>query len=331
MIGQRTVRRVHGGVWGCGAGLTPGLQILRKAILSTLERFSLYSAIMHTKTTLTLIGIAGSLALGGIGCGPSETDEARTWATSSSAPSVYWNVFELVAVAQGERTFADPACPVIDDDGTVLTVTGECTTAGGDRVFGGATVTRGATAGDLELTLAGWGGDTDLGDVRTTGTATITRREAELHDFELDLVVDGVNTTRIDYEGTVRGTYDEPTTWNGTGTIEREGFAPTGRVLATTLDERFDGAVCNGQPISGSTTVMRDGRTDVVTYDGATDCDDAKAAQWSVNGASRGLLTDISCSARPGGGSPISIAAFGLVGLAMLVRRRRERDVHQHR
>lgn len=270
-----------------------------------------------------MLGVIALAGIGCIGCGPSEADEARTWATASSAPSVYWNVYELVAVAQGERMFADPACPVVVDDDTTMTVTGECTTTEGERVFGSATVTRGATAGDLELALAGWGSDGDLGETRSTGTATITRREAELHDFELDLVIDGVNTTRVDYEGTVRGTYDAPTTWNGTGTIEREGFAPTGRVLATTVDERFDGSVCNGQPISGTTTIMRDGRTDVITYDGAMDCDDAKAAQWSVNGASRGLLTDISCSARPGGGSPMSIAAFVLIGLAAVVRRSR--------
>lgn len=278
------------------------------------------SALMDTKSKLGVMALAG---IGCIGCGPNEAEEARTWATTSSAPSVYWNVYELVAVAQGERTFGDPACPVTTDDGTVLTVTGECTTTEGDRVFGSATVTRGASDGDLELALAGWGGETDLGDVRTTGTATITRMETELHAFELDLVVDGVNTTRIDYEGTVRGTYDAPTTWNGTGTIEREGFAPTGRVLATTLDERFDGAVCNGQPISGTTTIMRDGRTDVITYDGAMDCDEAKGAQWSVNGTSRGLLTDISCAATPGGRSPLALGAFALVGLGMLVRRSR--------
>jgi len=267
--------------------------------------------------------IAALLSMACVACGPSEAEEARTWATSSSAPAVYWQIYEPVAVAQGERTFGDPVCPATSDDGTVFTIRGECTTTDGQRRFGTATITRGASEGDLSIALDGYGSDNDLGEVRTTGTATIMRREADLHDFTLDLTVVGTSTTRVDYEGTIRGTYDAPTTWNGTGSIERTGFAPTGRVLATTLDERLDGDVCNGQPLSGSTTLMREGRTDVITYDGATDCDAARAAQWSVNGASRGLLADISCSARPGARSPFALATALLAGAGLLVRRRR--------
>ena len=267
--------------------------------------------------------IAALIGVTCLACGSSEAEEARTWATSSSAPALYWHIYEPVAVAQGESTFGDAACPVTSDDGTVLTIRGECTTTEGQRRFGTATVTRGASEGDLSITLDGYGSDNDLGEVRTTGTATITRREADLHEFTLDLTVVGTSTARIDYEGTVRGRYDAPTTWNGTGSIERSGFAPTGRVLATTLDERFDSEVCSGQPLSGSTTMVREGRIDVITYDGETDCDMARAAQWSVDGTPRGPLADISCSARPGARSPFAVATAVLAGLAYLVRRAR--------
>lgn len=278
---------------------------------------------MHSKITFS---IAALLSLTSVACGPNEAEEARTWATSSSAPAVYWQIYEPVAVAQGEQTFDDAACPTTSDDGTVFTIRGECTTTEGQRRFGTATVTRGASEGDLAITLDGYGAENDLGEVRTSGTATITRRAADLHEFTLDLTVVGTSTTRVDYEGTVRGGYDGPTTWNGTGSIERTGFAPTGRVLATTLDERFDGTVCSGQPVSGSTTLMREGRTDVVTYDGATDCDMARAAQWSVNGASRGLLTDIACSARPGARSPLALAIALIAAVTLLLRRASRRS-----
>jgi hypothetical protein len=212
--------------------------------------------------------LAALTALSGItllGCSqPTEEEETRTWATSASAVGVYWEIYEPAAFAHGERTFDDPACPVTSDDGTVVTIRGECTTTGGERRYGAATITRGAGQA-LEITLDGYGRSTDLGDVRTTGTASIRMLEADLHEFDVDLVIQGGSRTHVDYVGTVRGGYDGATTWNGTGTLERSGFAPTGTVTATTVDERLDDT-CSGQPVSGQTTIERGSRTDVITY-----------------------------------------------------------------
>lgn len=269
--------------------------------------------------SLPLAALAG-VAL--VGCSqPTEQEETRTWATSSSAVGVYWEIYEPAAFAHGERTFEDPACPVTSDDGTVVTIRGECTTTGGERRHGTATITRGAGQA-LEISLGGYGRSTDLGDVRTTGTASIRMLEDDLHEFDVDLVIQGGSRTHVDYVGTVRGGYDAATTWNGTGTLERSGFAPTGTVTATTVDERLDDT-CSGQPVSGQTTIERGSRVDVITYDGATACDDAHAAAWTVNGADRGLLTGIGCSASPGRGSGVALGTALLAGLALLGRRAR--------
>ncbi|MBX7191622.1 MAG: hypothetical protein K1X94_06175 [Sandaracinaceae bacterium] len=268
------------------------------------------------KNPLPLAALAGVALLG---CSqPTEEDVARTWATSSSAVGVYWEIYEPAAFAHGEHTFEDPACPLTSDDGTVVTIRGECTTRGGERRFGTATITRGAGQA-LEISLDGYGRSTDLGDLRTTGTASIRALEADLHEFDLDLVIQGGARTHLDYVGTVRGGYDGATTWNGTGTIERSGSAPTGTVTATTVDERLDDT-CGGQPVSGQTTIEQAGRTDVITYDGATACDDAHAAAWSVNGVDRGLLAGIGCSASPGRSSGVALGTALLAGLALLAR-----------
>ena len=46
----------------------------------------------------------------------SSPEHARTWANTASALGVYSNVYEVVATADGEHEFADPACPAVEDD-----------------------------------------------------------------------------------------------------------------------------------------------------------------------------------------------------------------------
>lgn len=281
---------------------------------------------MHIRHT---IGIAALLGLTCAGCGEgqeSEEETVRTWAGTASAAAAFWQVQEPVAVAFGEHTFSDPACPSVTEDGTSVVIQGDCTTSDGQRRLGGALIQRGASEGDFDIVLSEYGTTTDLGDVRTTGTVQIRRREADLHDFSIDVEVHGLSVTTALYEGSVRGGYEGPTTWNGTGTFERTGFGPTGQLVATTVDQRFDASVCEGQPISGTTTLVRAGRRDVITYDGATDCDEARAAAWSVDGTPRGPLTGIACSATPGTGArSTATLLWGLAGLVWAAARRRTR------
>ena len=66
---------------------------------------------------------------------------------------------------------------------------------------------------------------------------------------------DDGSTVAID--GTVEGGYDEPTLWNGHGTIRRDSLAIySGSVEATTINQLRDSDICAGEGISGSTTLQ---------------------------------------------------------------------------
>jgi hypothetical protein len=251
-----------------------------------------------------------------------DPDNVRTWANAASAYAVYGNVYQVFAVADGEQQYPDPACPALEDDGTTLTATGDCTASDGAAWVGSAVVVRSAD-GDRALTLDGFG--------TTDGT-----RQGEAHlrvvsetstDFELSLSHLGGGSMSFVYAGRVDGGYGTRTVWNGSGTVTRDGpGTPTGTVDVTTTDEVIDGEVCSG-PASGNTTIHNDAdESAIVTYDGAIDCDGEEAASYSVDGVPKGKLTGIICSMsrRPdaGGGG----TAWLGVGFALLLagsRRRR--------
>src|SRR5215813_10494734 len=52
--------------------------------------------------------------------------DVSTWATSGSAVGVYANAYKPIAVADGKETYEDAACPATSDDGTTLTIAGDC-------------------------------------------------------------------------------------------------------------------------------------------------------------------------------------------------------------
>jgi hypothetical protein len=241
----------------------------------------------------------------------------QTWANTASALGAYMQVYDVLAtVDHRPNVFPDATCPHITDDGTTLTLTADCTDAHGDARHGTATVVRGA-GGTMSVTLNGWGQG-----ARTTGTATIHDTSPSMRSFDLSLTSAGGASTIYTYSGTVSGSYDGPATFDGTGTIERRGgvLDPIGVVTASTSAQRIDGSVCNGESISGTTTIHGDGRVAVITYDGATACDANHSARWSVDGVEQGLVPGIQCSASPGRGSSTAALAFAAV-LAVLTRR----------
>jgi hypothetical protein len=244
-------------------------------------------------------------------------DNVRTWAITASAVAVYSHAHTPVSFADGRRSFNDTTCPTTTDDGTTVTIAGDCTDSSGTQWLGSATVARTAT-GDSTLTVDEFGsfGDPNL-RATTTGKVAFRRLGQSLQEFDADLVRKGGLTTTITYLGRVEGNYDTRTVWNGSGEVERQGLvAPTGVISATTVNETVDNSVCSGQPVSGQTTINTSTQTAVVSYDGATDCDADDAARWSVDGEDRGLITGISCqAAAPGGG----LGRSGLAGLAFLV------------
>jgi hypothetical protein len=242
-----------------------------------------------------------------------EKEDVKVWANSASAVGVYVHAYEPIAVADGALTFADPLCPTTSNDGTTLTIAGGCTDENDREWSGEATVVRDGV--ERTLTLDAFNGNDGTVIVRESGAST--------NEFVANLVIGGVTT--IDYTGSVEGGYEGRTTWNGSGRVERDGIlAPNGVVEATTVDQVLDEA-CSGQAFSGSTTLQAGDDTAVVTYDGATDCDDEQNARLSVNGKDRGLVSGISCvvgavGRRDGAGTwPVALTIAAL----LCVRRRR--------
>jgi hypothetical protein len=285
-------------------------------------------------TNHMILAIIGTLSVTVLGCASDSneldnSEHVRTWANAASAVGIYAHAYQPVAFADGQVTFADPACPTTDDDGTTVTITGGCHDSSNTEWKGSASIVRSGD-GDKKVTLDDYGSFASA-DMRagTTGTIDIRRIDASMHEFNVDLVHEGGITTTITYSGSVKGDYTTATTWNGSGEVEREGMvAPTGRVQATTVDQMLDDAVCAGQAVSGQTTIASGGSTAVITYDGATDCDEEKNAKWSLNGEDRGLIDGICCSAGAIGSAqaPIpstSLVLVGVAGIVLVARRRR--------
>lgn len=242
-----------------------------------------------------------------------DDDDVGIWATTGSAVAVYSHGYEPIGVADGKLSYSDPECPATSDDGTTLVVRGGCTDTNERKWTGSLTVRR--EGDDRRLTFDGFD------DI--TGTMELRRVGPSEREFDADLVIGGVTT--IGYSGTVSGDYGAPTTWDGSGRVERDGFLPpTGAVDVTTQAEVVDDAVCSGAPVSGTTTLRARGDTAVVTYDGASDCDADQKAKLSVNGKDRGLVSGINCAvAGAGRKAPFGSVGSLLVLAALLVFRRR--------
>jgi uncharacterized protein (TIGR03382 family) len=120
----------------------------------------------------------------------------------------------------------------------------------------------------------------------------------------------------IDYEGAFEqlGTGQK---WSGKGWI---GSASSGKLEVSTVDQILDSETCQHESLSGSTTFKAGKSTVVVTYDGATDCDEDSTAHWSLNGQDQGEMAGIGCSA---GGGGMGLAWGALVALLPLLPRRR--------
>jgi len=101
----------------------------------------------------------------------------------------------------------------------------------------------------------------------------------------------------------------------------------------TTTNEVLDDSVCNGEPVSGTTTVRGGGDTATFTYDGATECDSEHSVPWAFDGTPRGSVTGVQCAvaapgaAPPGGARALAIGALPLIALAFVCGRARRRQV----
>jgi MYXO-CTERM domain-containing protein len=259
---------------------------------------------------VSLVGCTGGDPL-------SRDKDVAGWANASSALGVFAIGYEPLGFADGAYQFEDPACPVTSDDGTTVTIRGDCTDNKGTTWSGTATLVRDGTA--RGITFDGYGNDAILGMQRTSGRFDVSEADGA-HAFDVDVQSTGGIKTAISYTGTVTGGYQGRTVWNGSGSISRDGITiNSGSVDAVTADEVRDDAVCAGQGASGTTKLTSNEHEVVIAYDGATDCDPDAAAHWTRDGQDMGTIKGISCSTANGTG-------FGAIAfaLAFVLRRRHE-------
>jgi hypothetical protein len=252
-------------------------------------------------------------------------EQARIWANSASALAVYLHVYQPFAAADGHEPFSDSTCPEPSDDGTTLTLTGDCTDADGTEWVGSATVVR-SQSGDRSLTLDDFGTVSDGAPDIRRGSAELRRNADDDHDFTLDISHQAGVSVIVSYSGNVVGDYGTRSVWNGSGSVTREGLAaPAGTIEATTADEVIDDEVCSGQPASGTTVLVDErGETAVITYDGSSDCDEDATASYSFDGQPGAPLSGVVCAYAPPSGSGASAWQFaGVLGLAFLAAGRR--------
>jgi len=247
--------------------------------------------------------------------------DAGQWANRASALGIYAAFgYTPIAVADGQSNFTDPECPLVADDGITVTITGGCEASDGTHWLGTATVVR--SGDDRTLSLDGYGSTSDLAfqSIRT-GTVSIHSNGDGVHSFDVDATQSGIDESDVVYSGTVEGGYDGPSLWNGSGQVTYQGDS----VEAKTTNQLVDGEVCKGQSASGTTTLTSNEHVVVITYDGAQDCDDEAAAQWSQDGIDQGLLEGVSCAVIQPSPASAAFVLFTLLGLLRLLARQRRR------
>ncbi len=159
------------------------------------------------------------------------------------------------------------------------------------------------------------------------GEVAITRPPDLLDtDFSISLV-----TTRdtLDEQAcrakrtTLASDYRGSSVRDGTATIfsgEGDVLLEDGKLHVRTEAARLDGNQCEGEPLSGTTTLSNGTDTAVITYDGATACepkDDRALGQWALNGEPRGAIdVDFCSAAQPG-------FLWWVLGAVLATRRRR--------
>lgn len=300
---------------------------------------------MRNGKRLGLFAIAALLASGCEGRASTILDTLAPAPIDPASPPLAFSAPAMLVLSLGANTSPGepepPACPARTESGDTTTLTGGCIDEDGAEWYGRVTfptdLNVAATNVSGAVVYEGFGSDSAAGcadrpDGRRRqlidGRVTITRTDARL-DYDIDLATTttgvGADCSNLDEEGGLRYTGQALTptgggqTWSGSGTFGSDRF---GRYDLVTEDELIDGTRCEHEPLSGTTTVTGMDVV-VVTYDGATDCDEEGTVTWTLNGVDQGERSGIRCSASPGarGSFAAALVVFGLC-LAGLRRRR---------
>jgi len=266
------------------------------------------------------------------------SDDVQPWSGSASAATIFFSSMTIMLVADLAHQGDDATnCPEVITEGAKKTYRGGCTDESGKTWFGTA-VTEEFSQEETSLGVIRYegfgyestkpcGGQTAAsslkvdGEIKGEGSKNSSK---PTFDINFRMAVSSVSddctvksdTLIIDYAGGFEK-LGNGQKWRGKGWI---GTASRGKLEVSTEEQIIDTQACLHESISGSTTLKSGKNTVVVTYDGATDCDEDSTAHWSLNGQDQGEMAKIGCSA---GGGGMGLAWGALAALLILLPRRR--------
>ena len=279
-----------------------------------------------------------------------------------SAPNAFYQSYLPMFTADLNLQFGG-TCPTKTEDGDTVTYTGGCTDDDGQAWSGTAVQEMSGTSsvvsyegfGFLSTTSCGgvgyqtggtWEGAIALSGMPAPGAAIDFQTDlvAELQTLDEESCETATQAWAIVYEGEMsEGSEDgdgdgEPDTqiFSGSGEIGVDvilgDVSIEGKVETSTIDEKVTTTftsdssftLCTTEALSGETTHESDGHVTVVTYDGATDCDDESTVTWSYDGVDQGEVAGVGCTVSGVGHRGSGLIAMSIAAaLALLVRRRR--------
>lgn len=265
-------------------------------------------------------------------------DDVKQWSGSASAVTIFFfSLTPMLAADLSNQSDAETSCPEVITEDSKKTYKGGCTDESGRTWFGTATTEEfnreTSSLGLIRYEGFGYestkpcGGQTATSSLKVDGEIKAESAENSSNptfDINFRMEQSSVNddctlesdTLLIDYAVAFEQ-MGSGQKWSGKGWI---GSPTVGKVEVSTVDQVLDSETCQNEALSGSTTLKAGKSTVVVTYDGATDCDEDSTAHWSLNGQDQGEMAKIGCSA---GGGRMGLAWGALVALLTLLPRRR--------
>jgi hypothetical protein len=260
-----------------------------------------------------------------------------------SAPNIFGAALVPYLIAGLETADSTSTCPEVTANGNTTVYEGGCVGEDGKAIVGRATYTTdGATA---TLVYEGFGFEAPSDGCASSpsrlvydGTLRTMEEGSSGGSFEIDVsfTTEAASAScqvfssegRIEYSGSVVGSMSmtDPGTlqygkWNGSGTYWT---SLQGKLHSETVDELIDQAICEYEAASGQTTLTAGDDVLVVTYDGASDCDEGHTVRVQLDGKDLGEVSNVACAF--GVPSRMRTAAPLLFALALFVtlgRRRR--------
>jgi len=265
-------------------------------------------------------------------------DDVKQWSGSASAVTIFFfSMTPMLAADLAHQLDDATSCPELITEGSKKTYKGGCTDESGKTWFGTA-VTESFNRETSSVGLIryeGFGYESAepcgeqtvteslkvYGEIQGEGSENLSRPTFDINfrmeqsNANEDCTLES-ETLLIDYEVAFEP-MGSGQKWSGKGWI---GSPSAGKLELSTVDQLLDTETCQDESLSGTTTLKAGKSTVVVTYDGATDCDEDSTAHWSLNGQDQGEMAGIGCSA---GGGGMGLAWGALAALLSLLPRRR--------